>query len=130
VTQQAANRRFRLARPATAGLLGGLLLALAVAAVPLSRLAHQSFNSSSGSVPVWIAAAYGAVGVIIARRKPNNALGRIFLATGVFLALSEDASFYMVADYRLRHGGLPLGWVAVLTQPGWAPSTWTQSGTT
>ena len=28
----------------------------------------------------------------------------------------------MVADYRLRHGGLPFGWVAVLTQPGWAPS--------
>jgi hypothetical protein len=27
-----------------------------------------------------------------------------------------------VADYRLHHGGLPLGWVAVLAQPGWAPS--------
>jgi hypothetical protein len=26
-----------------------------------------------------------------------------------------------VADYRLRHGGLPLGWVALLAQPGWAP---------
>ena len=35
--------------------------------------------------------------------------------------LSEDASFYTVADYRLRHGGLPLGWVALLAQPGWAP---------
>jgi hypothetical protein len=28
----------------------------------------------------------------------------------------------MVADYRLRNGGLPLGWIAVLTQPGWAPA--------
>jgi hypothetical protein len=27
-----------------------------------------------------------------------------------------------VADYRLRHGGLPLGWFAVLLQPGWAPA--------
>ncbi len=27
-----------------------------------------------------------------------------------------------MADYRLRHGGLPFGWVAVLAQPGWAPS--------
>jgi len=26
-----------------------------------------------------------------------------------------------VADYRLGHGGLPLGWVALLAQPGWAP---------
>lgn len=24
-----------------------------------------------------------------------------------FFALSEDASFYVVAYYRLRHGGLP-----------------------
>jgi hypothetical protein len=26
-----------------------------------------------------------------------------------------------VADYRLGHGGLPLGWLALLAQPGWAP---------
>ena len=115
-------RRVRLARPATAWLLGGLLLALAIAAVPMSRLAHQSLNSSGGSVPVWISAAYGLVGVIIASRKPGNPLGWIFLAEGVVGALSENASFYMVADYRLRHGSLPFGWAAVLAQPGWAPS--------
>jgi hypothetical protein len=122
VTQQAADRRLRLVTPATAGVLGGLLLALAFAAVPLSRLAHQSLNSAGGSVPVWIAAVYGAVGLIIAWRKPGNPLGWVFLAAGVFFTLAEDASFYTVADYRLRHGGLPVGWVAVLTQPGWAPS--------
>jgi len=27
-----------------------------------------------------------------------------------------------VADYRLHHGTLPLGWVAVLLQPAWAPT--------
>jgi hypothetical protein len=27
-----------------------------------------------------------------------------------------------MADYLLRHGRLPLGWVAVLTQPSWAPA--------
>jgi len=32
----------------------------------------------------------------------------------------EDGSFYAVADYRLRHGTLPLGWVAMLAQPSWA----------
>jgi hypothetical protein len=26
-----------------------------------------------------------------------------------------------VADHRLRHDGLPLGWLALLTQPAWAP---------
>jgi hypothetical protein len=122
MTLEAAPRRAPLARPATAGLLGGLLLALTAAAVPLSRLAHQSLNASNGSVPVWISAIYGGVGLIVAWRKPGNPLGWVFLLGGVLTALSEDASYYMVADYRLRHGGLPLGWAAVLTQPGWAPS--------
>jgi hypothetical protein len=121
MTTVTGPRRFRLARPATAGLLGTVLVALAIAAVPLSRLAQQSLNSSGGSVPVWFSAAYGAVGLVVAWRKPGNPLGWIFLLVGLFSALAEDASFYMVADYRLRHGSLPLGWAAVLTQPGWAP---------
>ena len=40
----------------------------------------------------------------------------------VFAALSENASFYAVADYRFHHGGLPLDWVAGLAQQGWAPT--------
>jgi hypothetical protein len=122
MTQKPAPRRVTLARPATAGLLGGLLLTLVAAAVPLSRLAHQSLNASGGSLPAWFSAAYGAVGLVVAWRKPGNPLGWIFLFVGLFSALAEDASFYMVADYRLRHGSLPLGWAAVLTQPGWAPT--------
>ena len=54
MTVVSGPRRLRLARPATAWLLGGILLALAIAAAPLSRLAHQSLNASNGSVPVWI----------------------------------------------------------------------------
>ena len=57
---------------------------------------------------------------MVAWRKPRNPLGWLLLGGAVFLALSQDASFYTVADYRLRHGDLPLGWVAVLAQPGWA----------
>ena len=102
--------------------LGGVLLALIIANVPLAYLGHQSLNSSGGSTPVWFSAAFGAVGFIVAWRKPGNPLGWIFLATAILSALSQDASFYMVADYRLRHGSLPLGWVAVLAQPGWAPT--------
>ena len=64
--------RFPLARPATAGLIGGMLLALAIGAVPLSRLAHQSVNASGGSLPVWSSAAYGVVGLVVAWRKPGN----------------------------------------------------------
>ena len=64
--QQAADRRLRLATPTSAGVLGGLLLALAVAAVPLSRLAHQSLNSSGGSVPVWMSGLPGLVSHVAA----------------------------------------------------------------
>ena len=85
---------------------------------PLAHLAHQSINASGGSLPVWFTGALGALGFVLAWRRPGNPLGWISLAAAVFAALSEDASFYAVADYRLHHGGLPLGWVAVLAQPG------------
>ena len=102
---------------------GAAMLALVVAAVPLSRLAHQSLNASGGSVPVWVVVPFGVVGLVVAWRRPGNPLGWIMLGGAFCGALSEDASFYTVADYRLRHGGLPLGWLALLAQPGWAPGT-------
>jgi len=114
-------RRFRLASPATALVLGGLVLALMIADVPLAGLARQSLNASGSSLPVWISAPFAVVGFVLAWRKPGNPLGWIILGVAVFFALSEDASYYTVADYRLRHGGLPLGWAALLVQPGWAP---------
>jgi hypothetical protein len=120
-TTDVAARRLRLASPATAMVVGVVVLVLTIADVPLAQLAHQSLAASSGSVPIWISAPFAAVGFVLAWRKPGNPLGWIMLSVAVFLVLSEDASFYTVADYRLRQGGLPLGWVALLAQPGWAP---------
>jgi hypothetical protein len=122
MTTQTASRRFRSVSSVTALVVGGLILALVAVDVPLARLAHQSLNASGGSSPVWYSAALGVVGFVVASRKPGNPLGWIMLAAAAVSSLSQDASFYMVADYRLRHGGLPLGWVAVLAQPGWAVS--------
>jgi hypothetical protein len=116
-----AGRRFRLASAATALVLGGLVLALMIADVPLAAVAHQSLAATGGSVPVWVSAPLAAVGFVVAWRKPGNPLGWIILGVAVFLVLSQDVSYYAVADYRLRHGGLPLGWLALLAQPGWAP---------
>jgi hypothetical protein len=101
--------------------VGGVLLALFAAAVPLSGLAHQNLNAGGGSVPVWVSAAFAAAGWVLAFRRPANPLGWIMLGGAFFFALSEDASYYTVADYGLRHGDLPLGAVALLAQPGWAP---------
>jgi hypothetical protein len=124
VTAEFAARRSRSRWPASAaaGVLAGLLLALLAVDEPLAALAHQGMNANGGSAPIWITGTMGAVGALVAWRRPGNPLGWIFLLAGVFSTVSEDASFYLVADYRIHHGSLPLGWVAVLTQPGWAPS--------
>ena len=111
----------RLTSRAACLVIGGVLLALFAAAVPLSGLAHQNLNAGGGSVPVWVSAAFAAAGWVLAFRRPANPLGWIMLGGAFFFALSEDASYYTVADYGLRHGDLPLGAVALLAQPGWAP---------
>jgi hypothetical protein len=98
-----------MASPRTAVVVGGVLLALEIADPLLAGLARQSVNDSNGSVPVWFSAAFGLVGFVVAARKPRNPLGWVILAVAGCFALSQDASFYVVASYRLRHGGLPLG---------------------
>ena len=112
---------WRLASPVTALVLGGAVVVLMAAEPPLASLAHQSLLSSGGSVPLPYSVIFAMLGFVVALRKPGNPLGWLILATAGFFALSEDASFYAVADYRLHHGSLPLGWLALITQPGWAP---------
>jgi hypothetical protein len=119
VRPQGAGSRLRLGPTVTALVLVFLVLVLAVVTVPLSGLAHQSLNASNGAV--WVAAAGAGVGFVLAWRRPGNPLGWIILAGAAFIALSVDGGFYAVADYRLHHGGLPLGWVALVAQLGWAP---------
>ena len=113
-----AGRRLPAASPGIAVVLGGLVLALVLAGFPLAGLAHQSLNADDGSVPVWVSAGFGVLGFVVAWRRPRNPLGWVILAVAGLAALSEDAGFYAVADYRLRHGELPLGWAALLAQVG------------
>jgi hypothetical protein len=115
-----APGRFHLASPTTALVLGGLVLALMVALVPLGDLSHQGLSTSGGSA--FLAPVFGGVGFVVAWRRPGNPLGWLMLGAAGFLVLSGDAGAYAVADYRLDHGRLPFGWVAVLLQPGWAPA--------
>ena len=117
MTSPGAGGRLRLDLPVAALVLGGLVLVLAVAYVPLARLSHQSLNATTASIPVWVTAP-GAVGAfVVAWRKPGNPLGWLLLAATAVSILTDDAAYYAVADYRLHHGGLPLGWVALLAQP-------------
>jgi hypothetical protein len=119
------RRGVRAARWA-ALLVGALALAVTLAEIPLAGLAQQSVLASGGSLPFPFTLAYGVVGLLLAWRKPGNLIGWLMLGAAAAGAASESASFYLVADYRLhsagQHGGqLPLGWLAVLAQPGWAP---------
>ena len=102
------------ALPAVAAALGALVLALMVASVPLTRLTDQSMLGAMASVP--LVAACGIVGVVVARRRPRNAMGWILLGIGLGFLLNTDASDYLILDYRIHHGGLPLGFLAVLLQ--------------
>jgi hypothetical protein len=118
----AGTRRFRLASPKTVlVVLGCLVLALSAVFAPLARLSHQSLTGSGGGAPFWTFLPFGVVGFVVAWRRPRNRLGWILLGLAVAGALSEDGSLYAIAAYRLRHGTLPLGWVAMLAQPAWAP---------
>jgi hypothetical protein len=116
----AARGRVHLASPTTALVLGGLVLVMLAALVPLGLLAHQGGSTSGGAA--FLAPVFGVVGFVVAWRKPGNPLGWLMLGAVAFLVLEGDASSYAIADYRLHHGSLPLGWVAVLLQPGWAPA--------
>ena len=51
MTTEGAARRFQLASPVTALVLGLLVLALIIADVPLAALAHQGLGASGGSLP-------------------------------------------------------------------------------
>jgi hypothetical protein len=118
-----AARRWRLVSPATALVVGGLVLALMVIEFPLAGLARQNvLLAHGGSAPVTASMPFWVIGLVLAWRKPDNPIGWLILGLAGFLALSQDASFYAVADYRLRDGSLPYGWLALLAQPGWAPA--------
>jgi hypothetical protein len=87
----------------------------------LERITHQIPSGSGGGLWFWGLLPFGVVGFAVAWRRPRNPLGWIFVGLMVALALSAIGGTYAVADYRVRHGTLPLGWVAMLAQPAWAP---------
>src|SRR5271169_843182 len=53
----------------------------------------------------------------LAARQPRNPIGWILLAI-IILELSPTSQ-YLILDYRMHHGTLPLGWAAVVLQECW-----------
>ena len=110
--------RFRLASTVAVPAVLCVVLALIAVSWPLASLAHVS--ASTGGLPWYVYAPFGVVGFMVAWRKPGNPLGWCLVGMIVAGALSQDGGLYAIAAYRVRPGTLPLGWVAMLAQPGWA----------
>jgi hypothetical protein len=97
----------------------GLPLALALATLALVALdvpLESAIGTLSGGFAVSLAfvAPFVAVGVLVARRQPGNAIGWLLLVAALFVVMSFVGSDYAVFVYRAGHRGWPLGGVAVL----------------
>jgi hypothetical protein len=110
----------RLASPRTALILGGLMLALVALSGVLAEVAGQPLLSGGNVIALYLA--FSVVGVVVAWHQPSNPIGWALLGVGLLFTLSAAAGIYTVFDYRARQGTLPLGWLAVLLQPSWAPA--------
>ncbi len=107
----------RLVSSRSALALGALAFALTVVALVLAASARESAGEliqTMALVPTV------AVGTLVAARRPGNPLGWLLLGAVLFFSLNRGAVAYSVLDYRLHHGTLPLGRVALVLQPGWA----------
>jgi hypothetical protein len=111
---EVAKSRFRLAS-VTLPVLGALGVVLVAAWVALAFLTRDLQISRDGAAAV-AGLAFGLVGVVVARRQPRNPEGWLLLgaAVGIFSVL--DTGLYAVLDYRVHHGRLPLGEVAVISK--------------
>ena len=117
----AAGYRLRVRSSAAAGLLAGLVVTLLAAFVPLSIAARQlTLSDTWAALTMVIVIACAGVGVVVAGHQPHNPIGWLLLGIAACLALSIDSGLYAVADYRLRHGTLPLGPAVLMFSPLWA----------
>lgn len=108
--------RARLASPTTAVVLGIVVVALVVVTFPLTYLTNDPQVGWVANAP-WmiIAMIFAGVGVVVARQQPENRIGWLLIVAGSFLILASDVSAYLVLDYRIAGGGLPLGPVVVVS---------------
>jgi hypothetical protein len=110
----------RRVAPLLAVALGVVMLGFGVASVVLDHLTRQSGTGGPAADALSTAAAVvpvAAVGTLLAARRPGNPIGWILLAIG--LVDISPTGQYLVLDYRMHHGTLPLGWLAAVIGECW-----------
>ncbi len=96
--------------------LGALVTVLTIAGLVAIALAGQSDGQLIRLAGLPSAAAIGA---LVASRRPGNPFGWLLLGAGLFLSVSDGAAAYVVLDYRLHDGRLPLGRLAIALEPAY-----------
>jgi hypothetical protein len=112
--------RLRRAAPVTAIALGVITLGIGMAEVPLDSLTHQAGTGGplADTLTTGVAVLPAtAVATLLAARRPRNPIGWLMLA--LLIVGFNPSSQYIILDYRMHHGTLPLGWVAVVLQECW-----------
>ena len=110
----------RRAAPVAAVALGVLTLGCLLARLPLDDLATPV--GVGGMLADWLATGAAAVagvvvGTLVAARRPRNPIGWMLLA--IFVLAGAPFGDYAIVDYRMHHGSLPAGWVAVVFGADW-----------
>ncbi len=116
----APGRRVRIAGPGAALAVGVLIVALMTGSAVLNTAAHQLRLADLGQAALWLS--FGLVGVVVAWHQPRNPMGWVLLGITFFFGLDASSTGYVILDYRLHGGRLPLGWLAVLFAASWAPA--------
>jgi hypothetical protein len=115
------GRRLRAATPATALAVGALIVVMLAGLGVAGPAEHRGLQLSRlGEIVLFLG--FGLVGAIVAWHQPRNPMGWVLIGVTFFLVLSSLSSAYAYVDYRLHGGRLPLGWLAVLVGPSWAPA--------
>ena len=115
-------------RPWAGAVAWPLGLAAVVAALAALILLALNSTSTAQAVATFTAggavtgASFGAIGALIAARRPDNRLGWVFLAIGISQAFdslaTEYAAYAIVTNPGALPGGALVDWLAVWA---WAP---------
>jgi hypothetical protein len=100
--------------------LGVVTLGLCMANVPLDSAIHQAGTGGPWADALsvgGIAVPAVAVGTLLAVRRPRNPIGWLLL--GILITSGSPANQYLVLDYRMHHGTLPLGAAVVILLETW-----------